>query len=93
MSAEAVLAVGYAAFLLLAAGLLEWLSAHTHRRSLRYRTAGFEYDAEPRPLALPGGPASMAARVRPRAAADALPGQGARVQRLPAQGRLHRGLG
>ncbi len=45
MSAEAVLAVGYAAFLLLAAGLLEWLSAHTHRRSLRYRTAGFEYDA------------------------------------------------
>ena len=27
-----------------AAGLLEWLSAHTHRRSLRYRTAGFRYD-------------------------------------------------
>jgi hypothetical protein len=23
---------------------LEWLSAHTHRRSLRYRTAGFTYD-------------------------------------------------
>jgi hypothetical protein len=43
MSPEAVLAAGYAAFLLLAAGLLEWLSAHTHRRSLRYRTAGFEY--------------------------------------------------
>ena len=24
--------------------VLEWLSAHTHRRSLRYRTAGFTYD-------------------------------------------------
>lgn len=24
--------------------ILEWLSAHTHRRSLRYRTAGFSYD-------------------------------------------------
>ena len=24
--------------------MLEWLSAHTHRRSLRYRTAGFTYD-------------------------------------------------
>jgi hypothetical protein len=24
--------------------LLEWLSAHTHRRSLRFRTAGFTYD-------------------------------------------------
>ncbi len=23
--------------------MLEWLSAHTHRRSLRYRTAGFTY--------------------------------------------------
>ena len=46
MSAEAVLAVSYAAFLLAAAGILEWLSAHTHRRALRYRTAGFDYDAE-----------------------------------------------
>lgn len=46
MSPEAILAGGYAAFLLLAAALLEWLSAHTHRRSLRYRTAGFSYDAE-----------------------------------------------
>jgi hypothetical protein len=43
---EAILAAGYAVFLLIAAGLLEWLSAHTHRRSLRYRTAGFEYVAE-----------------------------------------------
>jgi hypothetical protein len=46
VSAETLLAAGYAAFLILAAGLLEWLSAHTHRRSLRYRTAGFEYDED-----------------------------------------------
>ena len=37
---------GYGAFLLAAAALLEWLSAHTHRRSLRYRTAGFAYHQE-----------------------------------------------
>jgi hypothetical protein len=43
MSTEALLAAGYAVALL-AGGLgLEWLSAHTHRRSLQYRTAGFEY--------------------------------------------------
>jgi hypothetical protein len=46
MSAEALLAGGYSVALLLAAGLLEWLSAHTHRRALRYRTAGFEFHAE-----------------------------------------------
>jgi Transposase DDE domain len=45
MSPEAILAGGYAVFLLAAAMTIEWLSAHTHRRSLRYRTAGFEYDA------------------------------------------------
>lgn len=44
MSAEVLLAAGYGAFLLLAAAVMEWLSAHTHRRSLRYRTAGFTYD-------------------------------------------------
>ena len=33
MSSEAVLAAGYAAFLLVAAGALEWLSVHTHNRS------------------------------------------------------------
>jgi hypothetical protein len=43
MSPEAILAGGYAAFLLAAAVGIEWLSAHTHRRSLRYRTAGFTY--------------------------------------------------
>ena len=43
MNAETLLAGGYALILLLSAGLLEWLSAHTHRRSLRYRTAGFEF--------------------------------------------------
>ena len=44
MSAEVVLAAGYAALLVTGAFVLEWLSAHTHRRSLRYRTAGFTYD-------------------------------------------------
>lgn len=46
MSPETILAVGYAAFLTCAAFTLEWLSAHTHRRALRYRTAGFAYDAD-----------------------------------------------
>jgi len=46
MSVEVTLAAAYAAALLLAAGGLEWLSAHTHRRSLRYRTAGFDYDEQ-----------------------------------------------
>ena len=46
MTAEALLFAGYGVFLLAAATLLEWLSAHTHRRSLRYRTAGFAYDAQ-----------------------------------------------
>ena len=46
MTPEVLLATGYAAALLLTAGALEWLSAHTHRRSLRYRTAGFEYDSQ-----------------------------------------------
>jgi hypothetical protein len=41
---EVVLAAGYAAALLCGAFVLEWLSAHTHRRALRYRTAGFAYD-------------------------------------------------
>jgi len=40
---ETVLATGYASFLILAAFVIEWLSAHTHRRALRYRTAGFTY--------------------------------------------------
>ena len=43
MSPEAMLGGGYAVCLLASAFVLEWLSAHTHRRSLRFRTAGFEY--------------------------------------------------
>jgi len=43
MSPETLLVAGYAGFLLVAAVVLEWLSAHTHRRALRYRTAGFTY--------------------------------------------------
>jgi hypothetical protein len=46
VSTEVVLAAGYAGFLALGALCLEWLSAHTHRRTLRYRTAGFAYDAD-----------------------------------------------
>lgn len=46
MSPEAFLGAGYAVALLAAALVLEWLSAHTHRRSMRFRTAGFEYRSE-----------------------------------------------
>jgi hypothetical protein len=45
VKAEVLLAVGYASALVTGAFLLEWLSAHTHRRALRFRTAGFTYDA------------------------------------------------
>ena len=45
MSGEAFIAAAYAALLTCGAFALEWLSAHTHRRALRYRTAGFSYDA------------------------------------------------
>jgi len=44
MNAEVVLTAAYAGALVIGAFVLEWLSAHTHRRSLRYRTAGFIYD-------------------------------------------------
>jgi len=44
VNSEVVLAAVYAAGLVTAAFALEWLSAHTHRRSLRFRTAGFSYD-------------------------------------------------
>lgn len=46
MSVEVFMAAAYAGFLTCAAFALEWLSAHTHRRSLRYRTAGFSYRAD-----------------------------------------------
>ena len=46
MTPEVLLVAGYAAALVGGAFVLEWLSAHTHRRSQRYRTAGFSYDAE-----------------------------------------------
>jgi hypothetical protein len=45
VNAEVVLAAAYASALLLGTFGLEWLSAHAHRRALRYRTAGFTYDA------------------------------------------------
>ena len=46
MSPEVLLAAGYAGLLVVGAFALEWLSAHTHRRALRYRTAGFTYHDE-----------------------------------------------
>lgn len=44
MTPEVLFAAGYALFLGCAAFALELLSAHTHRRALRFRTAGFDYD-------------------------------------------------
>lgn len=46
MSTETLLAVGYAAFLLTAAAGLDRLARHSHRRSTRYRTAGFNFRAD-----------------------------------------------
>jgi hypothetical protein len=46
MSPEVVLAAGYSGLLIAGAFVLEWLSAHTHQRALRYRTAGFTYHDE-----------------------------------------------
>lgn len=44
MSAEVLLATGYAAMLLVGAFVLERLSVHTNDRSKAMRTGGFEYD-------------------------------------------------
>ncbi len=46
MSTEAMLAAGYAAFLVAAAIALDLLARHSHSRSGRYRTAGFTFRAE-----------------------------------------------
>ncbi len=46
MRPEVILAAGFCALLIIGALVLDWLSAHTHRRSLRYRTAGFTYDEQ-----------------------------------------------
>ena len=43
MSTEAILATGYAVFLMLAATGLDLLARHSHRRTTRYRTAGFTF--------------------------------------------------
>ena len=43
MSAETLLAIGYALFLLAAAATIDLLARHSHLRSLRFRTAGFTY--------------------------------------------------
>ena len=46
MNGETLLAAVYAGFLITGAFCLEWLSAHTHRRALRFRTAGFRYEPD-----------------------------------------------
>ena len=46
MTAEAAIVGGYGGALVAGAFVLEWLSAHTHRRALRFRTAGFSYVAD-----------------------------------------------
>ena len=46
MSTETLLAAVYAGLLIAAAFSLEWMSAHTHRRALRFRTAGFRYEPD-----------------------------------------------
>jgi hypothetical protein len=46
MTPEVLLAAGYAGALVFSAFVLEFLSAHTHKRSMRYRTAGFQYDQD-----------------------------------------------
>jgi hypothetical protein len=43
IGSEAILAAAYSAFLLLAAGGLDLLARHSHRRSEGYRTAGFTF--------------------------------------------------
>jgi hypothetical protein len=43
LDAEVALAAGYALFLLAVAAGLDLLARHSHRRSERYRTAGFSY--------------------------------------------------
>jgi hypothetical protein len=53
VSLEALLATGYAVLLIAGALALEWLSAHTHRRPLRFRTATARPVAALRGRALP----------------------------------------
>jgi hypothetical protein len=45
VSAETFMAGGYALALIGSSFALEWLAAHTSRRALRFRTAGFHYNA------------------------------------------------
>lgn len=46
MTTEAILIAAYAGALAVGAFVLEWLSSHTHKRALKYRTAGFVYQDE-----------------------------------------------
>ena len=66
------------------------LARHSHRRSERYRTAGFTYLAQLDAWECPEGEQLHRVETDHAAAAGPLPGAGPRLQRLPAEGRLHR---
>ena len=90
MSAEVLLAAGYAG-LLVAGGVPARVAVGAHapsRAALPHRRLHLRRDA--RPLGVPGGRASLATRVRPGAPVGPLPRQGPHLQRLPAQGGVHR---
>ena len=55
VSAETLLAAGYALFLLGCAAALDRLARHTHQRADRYRTAGFSYHDQLDTWACPEG--------------------------------------
>ena len=90
MNPEVVLAAGYAGLLRdrrVRAGVA--VRAHAPPlAALPHR--GLHLRRGTRPLGVPGRRAPLAARVRPRAPAGALPRQGPHLQRMPAQGGLHR---
>ena len=92
LATEALLAAGYALFLLSARRSASTSSrGHSHRRSRRYRTAGFTLPPPPRRLGVPGGRAPLRRRRDDHERrARPLPGAAARLQRLPRQGALHR---
>ena len=83
---EVLLAAGYALFLLAAALGLDLLARHSQRALGPLPHGGLQLPPPPRRLGVPGGPAPAARRARRPAARRALPGAGARLQRLPGEG-------
>ena len=90
VSPEILLFSGYAAFLLVAAGLLE-CALRAHAPAIpALSDGGLRVRPGSRSLDVPRGPAAVAARVRSRATTGSLSRQGPHLQRLPTQGGLHR---